>query len=805
MPLQLPRDYNQHLEPWARELGLLPVPLYSERLVEASKFVLLNGATGNFCLDISQNETLGREGRNRAWSANVSHYLSLRDKVIEVQRWDQKESSIERYTLSSIYKDLERFHAYLEASAPRQSTSIVTHTLQIFRNLRALLYKEDEGVHALRAFLYLVQSVTPGHQGKEQVWQPPEGTLDAVNSISKEDWTTLKTKLVKGRPIERLIPDFTLMLRHAAGVLFQEAHREVTLYDQEHLKLQGFLPSPRSVSAEAKGVGIHFTPPALARNLVEEVFANLEDGSSLTVFDPACGSGEFLRETLRYLELIGYSGTIKLIGWDISRAACDMARFILDWEAAFVSAPITIDIENRDSLDVEHVWPDAADLILMNPPFVSWQAMSTTQRTKVRDALGALAQMRTDMSEAFVWKAANCVRPGGVLGCFIPASMLDSKAAELLRERLGQLLSPKLIARLGSHSLFSDATIDAALYVGKKDTVTEADSQGSPPLPISFWADHRLTSNSAGLRALRKRRYYREASIFPIIGDGFSIYPNPEIGEGPNSWAPRPFEAWNSLKKLEAGKKVKDIFHVRQGVRTGQKRTFLLTRDDWLALPTAERRFFRPAVVSKSIRFCRLNQTHFVFYPYGAASIQTEEELIDQLPAYFEKYLKPNRARLIMRARVDSERWWFLSEHRTWQVEPQPRIVSKYFGNPGSFAWDGLGEYVVVQGYAWSPKQIARGREWTNDLGLAYIAVLNSEFFFDLVSAVSNHVGGGQWNLSTKYVENLPIPDLFDGSIEPTLVQNLAKVGDTLSNGLEVDRKALELLVKESYGLLAIA
>jgi len=33
----------------------------------------------------------------------------------------------------------------------------------------------------------------------------------------------------------------------------------------------------------------------------------------------------------------------------------------------------------------------------------------------------------------------------------------------------------------------------------------------------------------------------------------------------------------------------------------------------------------------------------------------------------------------------------------------------------------------------------------------------------------------------------------------------VAKVGDTLSNGLEVDRKALELLVKESYGLLAIA
>jgi adenine-specific DNA-methyltransferase len=358
-------------------------------------------------------------------------------------------------------------------------------------------------------------------------------------------------------------------------------------------------------------------------------------------------------------------------------------------------------------------------------------------------------------------------------------------------------MQANLIARLGSHALFADATIDASIYIGRKREQNTHDFSA-----ISFWADHRLKSNSAALRALRRSRYYDYSNVFPIEEDGYSIYLNPELGSKNMNWAPRPYSAWNLLKQLELLPRVNDLFSVKQGVRTGDNDTFILEKFQLLALPIGERAYFRPAIVNRSINFNQLNDDHYIFYPYGNLAIQTEDELQRSVPEYYRKYLSPREDRLKKRAKINVDQWWLLTWHRAWQVVSQPKLTSKYFGYSGAFAWDGDGKYVVVQGYGWVPKGVNRQSLLTPELGLAYAAVLNSSLFFDLVSAVSNHVGGGQWNLSTKFVNRLPLPDLFSESISPKLVEQLSLYGRIMSEGHTVESKAINEAMREAYGLI---
>jgi len=783
---------------WRTELGLLPVPLFSD-LEKEQAFVLLNGVRGNFCLDFGRFQ-LGDETRNFAWSSNVGHYIALVGENIEVQRWDQTRASIERYSHKSVYDNLEKFHAYLENNSPRQELSVVSHVIRVFRSLRAVLGSNFDGTNSLKAFLYLLACVTDRVERGGLVledWRLNKAAMEAASNIREADWSTLQDELVQGRPIDSLAPNLTLVLRHASGQLFQEAHYEAIFVFQKQMQmmLDGFVPAPVQVSKASKGTGLHFTPPALARALVEEAFVALkQEERAIVVFDPACGSGEFLREALRQLKLKRFGGKIKLIGWDSSEAACDMANFVLAWETRDIRAEVTVQIRCTNSLHSDQEWPKDVDLVLMNPPFVSWQDMSFQQRDAVSEVLGELAKQRPDLAHAFLWKASSCIREGGVLASILPASFLDGTSAEKLRERLGELMSPKLIARLGSHLLFAGAMIDTAFYVAKKEGVAKDPA-------VAFWADHRTSSTSAGLRALRKTRYFSGPNAYPVIKDGFNIYLNSMLGRNSNNWAPRPYNSWKLLQSLDHLPKVKDLFDVKQGILTGHNQTFLLKKDDWADLPKGEKQYFRPAVVNKSIDYGFLKDLFYVFFPYGNLKIENENALQKKLAKYFERYLFPSKSELIRRNNVSAERWWELSRNWAWQVDRRPKLVSTYFGDAGSFAWDATSDFVVVQGYCWLPKRVKASQSFPRKVGFAYLAILNSSLFSEMLSAASNHVGGGQWNLSKRFVNNIAIPDLFSDQFIPTIISELSVIGKRIQAGLAVDDKHQGELLNLLYGI----
>jgi adenine-specific DNA-methyltransferase len=772
MPFK-PNDVNS----WADLLGLFPVPLTENA---AHRFVLLNGVRGNFCLDLVEEHD--DDPRAIAWSADVGHYLTFRNDRISLIAWNGAT------TTPFAIEDLVGLHGVLEANEPPRDAAVIPHFVGVFRRLRALLMGEP-GFETLQAFLTLLACAAtsePRGQINAQRWGLSPAALQIAAKVDDERWQLLIGLLTNPRSSDGLRALPSLVIRHAAGLLFQEAHYQVEWVERERqLSLFTTLPRPATPTVkDPASLGVHFTPPSLARALTEEALKNRPAGD-LVVFDPACGSGEFLREALRQLRLAGHEGRVTLIGWDISEAGVAMARFALAFEKGFEAVPrVTVDISRRDSMLEQ--WP-TADIILMNPPFVSWDDLSDGQRQAVRATLGDLVKGKADLASAFLKRATDHLSINGVIGSVLPASLLDGSASEPLRAKLtDDGLKVTLIARLGSHSLFPGARVDAAMLVATRHPCVE---------PLAVWASFRPDSSAAALRELRKNR---NADVPQTVDEGdFSVYAMPPLGS--SRWSPRPFSASRLALALDRCPRAGQLFDIRQGVLTGLDRAFVLTESEFGSLPRSERRFFRPAVVNESIAQGRLRAAAYVFYPYssGGLSISSERSLKESVGTYYREMLLPRKGRLQGRASLPNDKWWELTRARaSWQHSKRTRLLSTYFGKPGSFAVDLGGAFVAVQGYSWEP----RNRPSTADVLFGYAAILNAPMMDDLLGSVADHVGGGQWNLSKRFVSLLPLPDLWQLN-DRQLFDSLRDAGKGIAEGLREADSSLDPLAKAAFGL----
>lgn len=781
---------GQYTSDWAHRLGLLPVPLFPNDNLD--RCVLLNGNSGNFCLDTTTNPE--SDHRAKAWSSNVGHYIKIVADRVEIQRWDRTISECERYPLSTVSHDLDRFHSYLVSREPPAQRAVIPHVVRIFRQIR----NRDElagGADSLKVLLLLL-ACAAGSTDRASIdaseWAVPPEAKHLSDSVGDDEWGTLVETLLN--PIDsdlQLDPD--LLIRHAAGPVFQEAHREATLVDSQ-LPLPGFAKRAVGIRHPDLGVGVHFTPPPLARSVVQQSLAAVGSLQDLTIFDPACGSGEFLRESLRQVRLAGSGARVRLVGWDISATACDMARFLLFWEQKRDGGSMQFEITQRDSL--QEKWPTDVNLLLMNPPFVSYEQLTAEQHSSIRSVMGNLALGRMEYSNAFIYKALESLRPEAVVGAIIPSSFYESSAASQLREWVRDRFSPWLLARLGSQVLFPDAIVDAGLLIGKING-------GHTSELLAFWADHRTESTAEGLRFLRKATGAgRPRQSIIIEREGFSIYSAPELVQEGKTWSPMRYSAWSFATELRHLPVAGSLFNIHTGARSGLLKAFLLPREKWSALPKREQKYFRPAVVNESIESGRLSDVAYVFYPHGQLAFDSERQLRAQLPVFYGTHLGEYRALLQSRdSAAAGGQWWEMHRPRAWQQVRVPKLVSVQYGDVGAFGWDTKGDFVVVGGYAWLPRSPLKATgKFSLKLGLAYLALLNSPVFFELVASNSRKVRGGQWDLGNKYLERVPLPNLVS-SMESEILQALFRVGSDIQSGNPVDWDSLGKLAKKAYGV----
>ena len=234
-------------------------------------------------------------------------------------------------------------------------------------------------------------------------------------------------------------------------------------------------------------------------------------------------------------------------------------------------------------------------------------------------------------------------------------------------------------------------------------------------------------------------------------------------------------------------------------------------------MPVRERSFFRMATMTDSIQNGHVVKPYFVFFPHTADGplFADEESLARSVPMFFKTWLEPARERLSSRAaivRAKRRDWWGLMHSRSWAVHNNPRIITKFFSAEGGFVDDLEAAYLPVMGHVWTPGDLlVEADEDSLPIGeilAAYVALLNSAPFARLLSLYAPHVAGGQFDLSARHVNPMPLPDLRALSTNPRAGRQISELGHLGRNVDVTDqnwRARSSQIVTELYGTPGLA
>jgi methylase of polypeptide subunit release factors len=770
--------------------------------------ILLDGQKATFCFSVIQDANTAnyRDFLSWSWSANVRHAVILesRRRCLVLRRWDSAEPVLERPLPDRFDVIRELFNDKIDgASAPR-AIDVIHYVLGIFRQIRSILDHRDplQTIQVLNALLIAAMRVRKKANSKHPAtfqeafeWlSKPERELCRTNelppSVFRQSLGVLFDSLLEPEPYTGCKLHPNLLLRHAAGELYQEAHLEIERDPQAYLPGMAPLDKPHGLLPR----DVRFTPMNLARALVQQALSALEQKpssrASLDVLDPACGSGVFLQECARELSPRNCCDKVRLHGYDSSHISAGMARLCLELtkrDLQGTSLKAAISIKRAEALSEK--WP-LSDLILMNPPFIPIEHMNKSQDNSVRSVLGNLASGRIDVAMAFIWKALDALKEGGVLATVLPASLLSTKSGQSWRAAIQEKAELLLLSRFEGFKFFKSSLVETAFIVLRKSRPSQLPRRVKMLIAEEGFEDSALRS----LRLEDSAETRREVEIFQIQSRSVQ----------PSSWAPTRQAICRLRERLGFLQipQLSQLFEISQGVLTGDNQVFLIGKEEHGALPQKEKRYFRPLGGQGAIRKGQLRRNRFVFFPYDERGIllTDENQLKREVRTFYVDRLLPNESKL--RKRSGIKLWWELSRNVKPHRVPEPKIVSKYFGRAGDFAYDENGDYVTVQGYSWFWKADAASLTGT-PLPWAYLALLNSGVFEKVLQCFCPRMLGGQFNLSKRFIAPTPLPDLSqDEQFEKAVTPSLAELGKRIHAGqLDDIKDDLTRLSARAYGI----
>ncbi|MDI1236657.1 MAG: N-6 DNA methylase [Polaromonas sp.] len=786
---------------WSQKLGLALSGLFGtpdRHFGLGEHYALLDGVGASFSLSVAQSSTNDpRNPASWAWSANLRKHVwvDTQSQKVTVTSVARPESP-EPYSISDVNSNLDRFLEYLSGDRQSPKATVVDSLLRrldYFReSARSLGQVEQPDLLATRTLLlFMAQLTEPGDTSIEELAEIYHLPLECVEQMSR----ILEKALPYGfdiSPPENFQLHCGIAIRHAGGAIFQRATAQLTFSPQYQLftgRQTAQFGAPDSLQH-----GGYFTPPGLARSLAEAAIQGKTGGNLLRICDPSCGSGVFLAEVVRALARANYAGRIELVGRDISPYAVQIARFVA------LSAARDLDV-SRISLDINLgntlLEPPLGDfdIILMNPPFRSWEQSSGDGRASVKQHLDGVFAGKPDLSLAFANLAYGLLKPGGVLATILPIGVLTSDYSRKWREKISQEAEVSLIGSLGDHYIFDYAMVNIAALVVRRSAPSSTLSRRT----LMLWANEDPRASSAALRSLRRGNYQQPDS------DGLRSWRTYQIRQGEltrrTSWAPSDAGSEGVIEALRLRNfpRLADLFKVQQGIRTGARAAFVLTNEQVAKLPKEEHVGFRPIAEKDGIfQFKIVASTQVFFADSLQRPILSELDFRNRYPAYFEEFIEPNLD--ILRKRPRNPEIWELSWDRAWLRKFDPRIVSRMFLGQKQlgFAVDETGRHAVVQGYGWNPvwRRLAPNASLETKLIIlhAYAFLFASDFFLNLVKTVSVNIAGGQYDLAPKYIDELPIPDwntinnLATGFDRIETVRELANI--FVSNPLELEKFA---------------
>ena len=316
----MPWNPRSHTD-WARFLGLVATPLFGKDRhvpLAGNHFVLLDGAFSTLVLSIGGNVAdLLRTPllAQWAWSSNVNHAVvnDPASDVMSVLRWDCP-GDVREHRVASV-DDARKLLSSFATDRPESTATAIRRTLTTFRSLRLSLAEHSgndlDAIRALNVLLLSADAILRGVANYSRATL--EMSVEALRkergiSYSPSDFSSSVLDFPLGELADQLLEDHAglrldpyLLIRHASGTLFQEAHNTLETPPQRRLIVELYRRPPAAKKGAKRDA--RYTPPTLARFLAESAIAEFYGinprTANVDVLDPACGSAVFLIEATR--------------------------------------------------------------------------------------------------------------------------------------------------------------------------------------------------------------------------------------------------------------------------------------------------------------------------------------------------------------------------------------------------------------------------------------------------------------------------------------------------------------------------
>lgn len=272
---------------WAQRLGMAIVdPFFPTGATVAGEHcAMLDGRRASFaCSTVQSPDISAADSKNWQWSADLAHHVVITPDTVHVR--SGRESVFRKFQRDSVESRLEDFLRFLDGTRRLGLPDVVSFLVEEFRAIWAASGFSD-GTAALVPFL-LALSATD--QGDPRVLEDPSWCRDKAQGIGIDDPDLLElhfneSTLERARgmldrtPLGlQLVP--SLVLRHVAGRLFQEAHAII-----ETTQLGLFGEASIVTSPTYSPAGAYFTPVPIARLLADWALSRLSLSEEVAIAD----------------------------------------------------------------------------------------------------------------------------------------------------------------------------------------------------------------------------------------------------------------------------------------------------------------------------------------------------------------------------------------------------------------------------------------------------------------------------------------------------------------------------------------
>ncbi|PVX52196.1 Eco57I restriction-modification methylase [Balneicella halophila] len=506
---------------------------------------------------------------------------------------------------------------------------------------------------------------------------------------------------------------------------------------------------------------------------------------TLTILDPACGSGAFLNQALDFLiqehkkidqlraQLFG-GGLVfaditndilekNIYGVDLNEESVEIAKLSLWLKTAQKGRKLNTLSNNikcgNSLIDEPEVAGDKAfnwqeefphifakggfDVVIGNPPYIRKQGLMENypELTIFYEDRFQSATGNYDIYALFMERSFGLIKNHGIVSFILPHKFLVADFGEGIRAFFKERNAVSELIHFGSHMVFADASTYTCIINLNKHSKERLLFKKLEPMEINnpFKWDYILYEN------LDETNWNLQSQkVFELI-------------EKLNT---QPYKIETVFDKIFVGLQTSlDAIYVFEGVEEGNIIKGYNSKYNYHF--EIEKEIVKPFIKGNEIsKFRDLNNTHYVFFPYTEEGISVKEDyILNNLPKTYE-YLKhfESEIRGRERGKMDIEEDWYLYIYpKNLNKFHHPKIMTQEISSGCNMTYDENGEFY----HPTTIYSFVKNDSFDVDEKF-YLGIMNSKVLWFFLKNTGTELRGGYFRFKTNYLKPFPLPEIPD-------------------------------------------